>query len=271
MKKKLVIFTDLDSTLLDHRSYSFEKAREALELIYKENIPLIFCTSKTRLETEFWRKKMNNHHPFIVENGAAIYIPERYFPFNVPGARNFSTYHLLELGQPYEKLRQFLLFCRQHFAPSVRGFGDMSLEEVMVLTGLPADMASLAIQREYDEPFIIKEEKELRLIQKEAARAGYKILTGSRFHHLTGHNDKGQAVRLLKDLYMKFYGAILSAGIGDSHNDLAMLEAVDRPFLVQKDDGSYDPQVKVSGLWFTSGIGPEGWKEAVLFLIKNLE
>lgn len=271
MKAKLVIFTDLDSTLLDHRSYSFEKAREALELIYKENIPFIFCTSKTRPETEFWREKMNNYHPFIVENGAAIYIPEGYFPFHVPGARNFSTYHLLELGQPYEKLRQFLLFCRQHLAPSVRGFGDMTLEEIMFLTGLSADMASLAIQREYDEPFIVQEEKELSLIQREAARAGYKILTGSRFHHLTGGNDKGQAVRLLQYLYTKFFGAILSAGIGDSHNDLAMLEAVDRPFLVQKDDGSYDPEVKVSGLWFASGIGPQGWKEAVFFLLKNLE
>jgi len=271
VKKKLVIFTDLDSTLLDHRTYAFEKGREALELIQKENIPLIFCTSKTRRETEFWRQKMNNYHPFIVENGAAIYIPEGYFPFHVPGARNFSPYHLMELGEPYEKLRQFLLFCRLHFAPSVRGFGDMNLEEIMFLTGLSADMASLAKQREYDEPFIVQEEKELSSIQKEAARAGYKILKGSRFYHLAGHNDKGQAVKLLKDFYTQFLGSILTAGIGDSHNDLAMLKAVDRPFLVRKADGSYDPQVKVPGLWFASGIGPEGWKEAVLSLLKNLE
>lgn len=265
----MVIFSDLDSTLLEHFSYSFEPARPALELIRQLGIPLIFCTSKTRAETEYWREKMSNHHPFVVENGAAIYIPCDYFPFPIPEAKKVSDYWRIEFGPPYNKLRQFLIFCRDHFAPSIQGFGDMSLEEIMSITGLSAEMASLARKREYDEPFLVKEDKELKLLQREAEKAGLKILAGSRFNHLTGNNDKGKAILILKDLYSCLYGPIISIGIGDSHNDLAMLKLVDRPFLVKKYDGTYDTRLTFQGINYTQGVGPEGWKEAVFLLLKN--
>jgi predicted mannosyl-3-phosphoglycerate phosphatase (HAD superfamily) len=51
----IVIFTDLDGTLLDDSSYSFEPAHEALAEVRIRKIPLILCTSKTRAEKEAWR------------------------------------------------------------------------------------------------------------------------------------------------------------------------------------------------------------------------
>ena len=42
-------------------------------------MPVIPITSKTFAEVINLRDKLNNRHPFIVENGAAIYIPSRYF------------------------------------------------------------------------------------------------------------------------------------------------------------------------------------------------
>ncbi|MCH6574886.1 MAG: HAD hydrolase family protein, partial [Bacteroidetes bacterium] len=38
---KVVIFSDLDGTLLDHDTYSFQAASEAIELIKSKNIPLV--------------------------------------------------------------------------------------------------------------------------------------------------------------------------------------------------------------------------------------
>ena len=75
----LVIYTDLDGTLLDHETYSFDAARQALDRLQAQAIPLIFCTSKTRSETEMWRARMQNAHPFIVENGGALFVPAGYF------------------------------------------------------------------------------------------------------------------------------------------------------------------------------------------------
>ena len=75
----ILIFTDLDGTLLEHRTYSFEAARPALQKIQEKHIPLIFSTSKTRAEIEYWQKTINIYHPFISENGGGIYIPNNYF------------------------------------------------------------------------------------------------------------------------------------------------------------------------------------------------
>ncbi|MEW6601405.1 MAG: HAD hydrolase family protein, partial [Nitrospirota bacterium] len=58
--KKIIIFTDLDGTLLDYPGYSFEAARSALDLIRERGIPLVVCSSKTRREIEHYRKKLDN-------------------------------------------------------------------------------------------------------------------------------------------------------------------------------------------------------------------
>lgn len=75
----LLVFTDLDGTLLDHHTYSFEPALPALNALKEKNIPLIICTSKTRAEIEKWRLELRTDHPFISENGGAIFIPKGYF------------------------------------------------------------------------------------------------------------------------------------------------------------------------------------------------
>jgi len=83
---KIVIITDLDGTLLHPRTYSYEAARSALQLIRELRIPLIFCSSKTRVEIEVYRKKLNNHHPFISENGGEYLFPQITFhSLSVPG------------------------------------------------------------------------------------------------------------------------------------------------------------------------------------------
>lgn len=49
-KQNIIIFTDLDGTLLDHNSYDFSEALEMLSYIKNHNIPLILTTSKTKIE-----------------------------------------------------------------------------------------------------------------------------------------------------------------------------------------------------------------------------
>src|SRR6185295_12866478 len=89
-----VVVTDLDGTLLDQDTYDWEPARSALERLRALGIPLVFCTTKTRAEVEHWRTITGNAHPFIVENGGAMYIPLGYFPFSVPFARQSETYEM---------------------------------------------------------------------------------------------------------------------------------------------------------------------------------
>jgi mannosyl-3-phosphoglycerate phosphatase len=94
---------------------------------------------------------------------------------------------------------------------------------------------------------------------------------GSRYYHLTGANDKGKAVKLLTDLYKQEHGKIVTIGLGDSLNDLPMLQVVDYPVLVQKPGGRYEESIRLSGLLKVLGIGPEGWRTAVLKLLASIE
>ena len=86
--------------------------------------------------------------------------------------------------------------------------------------------------------------------------------------HVMGANDKGEAVRILTELFKTENRKLRTVGLGDSLNDLPMLKAVDIPIVVQKKNGSYDPRVKVKGLRKAKKPGPEGWNEEVLKLLK---
>lgn len=266
-----MIFTDLDGTLLDHATYSFEAARPALEAIKERGIPLVFCTSKTRAETELHRRKMGNLHPFVTENGAAVYIPEGSLPHSKGIGRKEGAYEILEYGAPYEKLRRTLVGIRDVLGPTIRGFGDMEVTEVAGLCGFSEVEAELAMRREYDEPFVVGKGIELEAVTRLAWDAGLRVVLGGRFFHLMGANDKGRAVSELRDLYKRESGAWTSIALGDSPNDLSMLRAVDIPILVQKPGGTYDSGINIPGLVFAHGVGPEGWSAAVLdILAKNV-
>ncbi len=265
----LLVFTDLDGTLLDHDTYSFEPARPALRALEERGSPLILCTSKTRAETERWRRALGNAHPFVVENGGGILIPRGYFPFEAAAVPAGSPYEELEFGTPYPELRRVLTEMRTSVHPSIRGFGDMTDEEVAGLCGFSVEEARAAKEREFDEPFVAGEGAPLEALEAAAAAAGLRIVRGGRFFHLIGANDKGRAVSALRGLYEKAHGPFRTIGLGDSLNDEPMLRAVDVPVVVGQPGGGYDPGIDLPGLVRAPGAGPDGWREAVLGILSE--
>jgi mannosyl-3-phosphoglycerate phosphatase len=265
-----IIFSDLDGTLLDDQTYSFEPARDALEALIEAGIPLILCTSKTRFETERWRRSLTNVHPFIVENGGAIYVPEGYFGPDAGFDKRDGGYGILEFGRPYPEIRQALDGIRGSTGLPLRGFGDMTVEEIASCCGLTRQDAAMAAMREYDEPFIGIEERMLPRVAQEAEARGFQIVSGGRFHHLVGGNDKGRAVRALRSYYEVSRGRASTVGLGDSANDAPMLRAVDLPVLVRKPDGSRLEVADLPGLMIAPSPGPQGWRDVVLMLLRHM-
>ena len=154
---RLVVFTDLDGTLLDHATYSFAEARPGLFRLKRAGIPLVLCTSKTRAEVEPLRALLGNDAPFIVENGGAVFIPKNHFPFELDanGVEHRDEYLVLPIGAPYEELVASLARASLESGTRVRGFADMTDEEVASATGLSLDEAHRARRREFDEPFTV--------------------------------------------------------------------------------------------------------------------
>ena len=269
-----VIFTDLDGCLLDSQSYSFDAARPALEAIQARNIPLVLVSSKTRAEIEPLREQLCHHGPFIVENGGGIFVPVGTFDFPLERARPRSAYSVIELGIPYAMLRDVLKQIEDALSTPLIGFGDLSTDEIMQASGISHDAAVRAKLREYDEPYLL--EGPLSLVQevcRQITSRGLQWTKGGRFFHLTGHHDKGQAAMRLLNCYRQQWqldgmnDAVETVGIGDSLNDLSLLQAVDHPVLIQKPDGSYDPSIALQHVILAPGTGPAGWNAVMLNLL----
>lgn len=266
---KIIIITDLDGTLLHPMSYSPDEARPALELIKTQEIPLILCSSKTRAEIEAYRERLENRDPFISENGGGVFIPEGYFDFPVEGELR-NGYRVFTLGKPYGEIRKVFREVQARTGIRARGFGDMDAREVACLTGMQLSDARLARQRDFDEPFIFEEgEKRIEEFLCAIEAAGLHWTRG-KFYHILGDHDKGKAVDILKMYYKRACGEIKTIGLGDNLNDLPLLQKVDYPVLVQKEDGSYEERINLPGLIRAEGIGPKGWNWSVIMLIDTM-
>lgn len=272
---RIIIYTDLDGTLLDASSYSFDPANDALSAIRRLGATLILVSSKTRAEMEPLRLRLNHLHPFIVENGGALYIPKGYFPFPIDDSTPNGEYDVVAIGTPYLRLRAALKDIGRDLGYRLQGFGDLSMEEVAQVTGLSSTDALLATQREYDEPFVVDgHEIVWSHLLKAAEARGLQCTRGGRFYHLMGSNDKGIASRRLIECYTRLAredeSRMVTIGLGDSLNDLPMLALVDHPILVQKPDRSYDPDVQLPHLIRAVGVGPVGWNRSLMDLLPTL-
>ncbi|MFW6147832.1 MAG: HAD-IIB family hydrolase, partial [Thermodesulfobacteriota bacterium] len=140
---QIVIFTDLDGTLLDDQTYDFKPALTALKLIRSRKIPLIMVSSKTRAEVELYRRKMAvEDHPFIVENGGAVYFPGS---FPLPDEYTFEIvdgYREVIIGTPLAVLSEKIRYLKEQF--EFTSFSELPVEEIAKLTGLSPEQAQRA-------------------------------------------------------------------------------------------------------------------------------
>jgi mannosyl-3-phosphoglycerate phosphatase family protein len=269
--KKLVVFTDLDGTLLGHRTYSFEPALPALRLLKERGIPLVICSSKTRREIEEYQCRLQSFHPFITENGGGIFIPAGYFNFRIEGAETHreGRYLMIRLGARYTDLRGAMSDLRR-MGFKVKGFGDMSVDEVVRLTSLSQAEAQMALERDFDEPFVVEEgEENIERLTDAVVSMGFHVTRG-RFFHILGESDKGKAMTILTGFYRREFGDVLTVALGDSPNDLPMLREADIPVAVMRPEGDYDSRLSLPHLVRAPGVGPEGWNAEVIRIVEAL-
>jgi mannosyl-3-phosphoglycerate phosphatase len=264
-----IIFSDLDGTLLDHTTYAFDAAQPALDRLKLAAVPLVLCSSKTRAEIESVRAGMHNDHPFVSENGGAVFIPAGYFPFEIDGAERRDDYLVVEIGDPYVELVAALARASRSSGVPVRGFAEMTDGEVAAVTGLPPDQARLARRREYDEAFQVIDSDRARPLLEAIEREGKRWTSGGRFFHIMGESDKAVAVRLLAVLYRRSSGAVITVGLGDAPNDAGFLAEVDVPIVLASAHAA-ELRALVPHSRLADRPGPVGWNHEVLALLDEL-
>jgi mannosyl-3-phosphoglycerate phosphatase len=271
--KFLIVFSDLDGTLLDHNTYGWQEAQPALNLCKKHHVPIVLVSSKTRAEMEFLRGKLSISAPFVSENGGGIFFQSDNFTQPPTGASFDKGLWKWSLGLSYAHLVRGLQEIRDELRWDIKGFSDMGIEEISQLTGLDPKTSRLAAMREFDEPFIVLKKQAIdeNTLHKAANKRGLTVTSGGRFYHLQGKNDKGKAMEKIISWYRHEHKKVFSIGLGDSPNDFPMLELADVPVLIRSQREFPKLKGEIPRLRVTREIGPKGWNKAILDILGKKE
>lgn len=253
----LMVFTDLDGTLIDHNTYDYAPAIPAIEEIRRLSAGLVLASSKTAPEISRLRQDIGiDEWPAIVENGAGI-LPS--FVTECP------------LSDQYDAVRSALTNVPAELRACFCGFGDMSVEKVVQVTGLSPDAATLSQQRSFSEPGIWSGTATQKQAFLDALTAqGVTSQQGGRFLTLSLGSNKVDQMRTIIDTYQARH----TIALGDAPNDIAMLEYADIGIVVANPAGTPLPTLKTEdagGILRTTHPGPTGWNLAVLDALARLE
>ena len=272
---QLIIFTDMDGSLLDHETYSHEPADEVLAWLRSNQIPVVPCTSKTRAEMLVLSEELALVHPFVVENGAAIYMPPAYFPNLLSLPNDVTGLQVKKFTHSRAHWQAILANVPVHLNDAFVTFEALGVEGIMQLTGLGVDEARRASQREFGEPLKwLGNEEQLQQFKRYIDSQQGKLLEGGRFIHLSGDCDKGQALLWLVEQFHQHANNknIVSVALGDSQNDVAMLSAADYAVVIKSQTHEF-PKLEDKNqqhVYYTSHHGPVGWKEGIMHVLNEL-
>lgn len=146
----------------------------------------------------------------------------------------------------------------------------MKEEVIAQVTGLSQQQALQANTREYGEPisWLGVESAKQVFIQWLEEQGGH-VLQGGRFLHLSGFCDKGKALVWLAEEYNKQYEkectapALKTIAVGDSDNDVAMLEAADIALIIRSPVHAPPKLKRVRGFFISEEFGPVGWNSGL--------
>ena len=254
----MIVFTDLDGTLLDHETYRFDAALPALETLAARGVPLVLATSKTAAEIGPIRQALGRDVPAIVENGGGI---------------DWAGDAAVTSLDHYSDIRAALDAMQPRLRAMFRGFGDMDEAGIASLTGLSEERAGRARRRRYSEPGVFSGIEADRLeFLGWLDDHGLKGAQGGRFLTIGRDTSKARRMKEVRAELDRRLGRPLApvVALGDAENDREMIEAADIGVVVA--NPAHAPLPPLAGeaegrIRRTAVPGPEGWNAAVLGIL----
>lgn len=253
----LIVFSDLDGTLLDHETYSFEPARTALNRLKACGGILVLSSSKTAVEMAGLRDEMGFADcPAIVENGAGLLPPA--------GQGDPST----DSGEIYKRLIDALNAMPPELRKHYASFSDWGPEGIAEHTGLSLKAAKRAGQRQFSEPGIWSgNDANLAAFQAALQEQGVHMRRGGRFQTLSFGAVKADRMAEIIAQYAGPGQRPVTMALGDAPNDAEMISTADYGVIIANTHGAPLPELpgeSTGRVVRTTKPGPYGWNDAVL-------
>ncbi|MFC4260211.1 HAD-IIB family hydrolase [Marinobacter lacisalsi] len=262
-KPRLILFSDLDGTLLDHDTYDWRPARPALQRLDALGIPLVLNSSKTGPEIRALRQQLDNGHPYIVENGAGVVIPAGYF-----GA---GPEEVITTGASRASILETLGVLKAR-GYRFTGFADLSPAQLARLTGLDEESARRAADRIGTEPLQWQgTAAELERFRRDLSDRGLVLQQGGRFLHVMGQFDKADGMVQLMQRYRAQtpHYRCVAVALGDSPNDQAMLAGADLAIIIAGENAGRIQLPSSHPVIRSAEPGPVGWNRCVLEVLSR--
>jgi mannosyl-3-phosphoglycerate phosphatase family protein len=245
---RVAVFTSVDGTLLDARTFEPGPSRAAVRRLTAAGIPVIPVTVMTLGEVAPVAAGLGFRHAMIVEAGGAI-------------ARwNGRDWEVEACGPPAETLLDVVLEIEKQSGASLLVYSALPEEEASRLSGRSGEMLLSSTHRRFSEPFVI-ESGEHDAVSRAAESLGFSVRRGRRFLHLCRKFDEGEAFARLRDELQ----CDVAIGIGGAAVDAEFLMRCDIPILVPGPDGEVDPELRatVREARIAPAAGPAGWARAI--------
>jgi len=271
----IIVNTDLDATLLDHDTYSWRPASEALALLKKHEIPLILNSSKTLAEMKSLASELKVNYPLVCENGSVIAIPQdgelskNHILSHAESLEEEENYWICYLGQNRAQvLEQVTMMRAKNAAFDFQGYADWTVKQVAEHTGLTLEKAALSLQRSGTEPIHWHgTEDSFEKFSSQLIKKSLKCVSGGRFIHLSGNSDKANGLQKVSAIYQDKYPQrkITTIALGDSPNDLGMLNAADIAVVIPN---KVELSPTAAHVIHAKKHGPSGWNTSILEILQ---
>ncbi len=252
---KILIFTDLDGSLLHRDTFKFDEIKDYLKQLISKGIFIIPNTSKTEKEILEFNNELGLSLPYISENGSAI---------NGLDLLNSNLPKELILSREKDNLiKIFKESVPVNLQNKCKWLSEMDKKKQSLIFGLEDDKLKMALDRKYTIPFLFEGIKsERNELSKIVKNKGLALQEGGRVINLTDKVNKAKALQVFVRFFKKNNKNVKTIAVGDNYNDLDMLKTSEFPCLVFNDKFTLD-EIPIKNLITTNKPSPEGWADVI--------